>query len=101
VAATKGSVLAVERGQQCGCAVGPLLQTECERRALVLSGRLHAIFGAVRTIGLAFDLVDDGSFHQAIEESHGNRVVGQIISPFVEVAVGHQGVPALLVFERR
>ena len=62
-----------------------------------MSGRLYASFGAVRTIRLALDLEDDGSFHQAIEESHGNRAIGKIISPFVEVDVGHQGGGALLI----
>jgi hypothetical protein len=62
-----------------------------------LSGRLYASFGPVRTTRLAFDLEDDRSFHQAIEESHGNWAIGQIISPFVEVDVGHQGGGPLLI----
>ena len=51
----------------------------------------------MRTIRLAFDLEDHGSFHEAVEESHGNRAIGQIVSPFVEVDIGHEGGRALLV----
>ena len=58
-----------------------------------------AVFGAFLrcAIRLAFDLEDDGSLDQTIQESHGQRAVGQILPPFVEVHVGDQSRGAFLI----
>ena len=58
---------------------------------------LVTILRTLSAIRLAFDLEDDGSLHQSIEECHSERAVRQIISPFIKVHVGHQSSRALLV----
>ena len=40
---------------------------------------------------------DDRFFHDAIEESHGERAIREIVSPFLEVHVGSECSGALLV----
>ena len=47
-----------------------------------------SFFGALGTIRPALNLEDDRSFHDAIEESHGDGPIGQILAPFFEVHVG-------------
>ena len=58
---------------------------------------LFSFFGAVCTIRLTLNLKDDSSLHDAIEESHGQRAIGEIVSPFLEVYVGSERGGALLV----
>src|SRR5260370_27556351 len=41
-------------------------------------------------VGLALDLEDDGAVDQAVEESHGQGGIAQILAPGFEVDVGHQ-----------
>ena len=67
------------------------------KRLLPLSGRIVVGFGQRGAVSLAFDLEDDRFFDQAVEESHRQRAIDQILSPFVEVHVGHQRGGALLV----
>lgn len=64
---------------------------------LFFSGRPDVGFGAVSAVGPALDLEDDGSLHEAIEEGHGQRAVGQVLAPLVEVDVGYEGGRVLLV----
>ena len=59
--------------------------------------RLFSFSGTVCTIGLTLNLEDDGFFHDAIEESHGERSIGEIVSPFLEVHVGSERCGFLLV----
>src|SRR5216683_2979052 len=54
-------------------------------------------FGAVCTIRPTLNLEDDRSLYDAIEESHGDGPIGQILSPFFEVHVGGERGGALLV----
>ena len=51
----------------------------------------------VSAVGLAFDLQDDRSLDQTIEKSHRERTIRQVLSPFLEVDVGHQRRGALLI----
>ena len=63
----------------------------------LLSSRIVHPFGQRGAISLAGDLENDRPFDQPIEESHRQRAIGHVVSPFVEVDVGHQGGGALLV----
>jgi hypothetical protein len=56
-----------------------------------------SFFGAVCAIGPTLNLENDGSLHDAIEESHGHGSIGQILSPFFEVHVGGERRRTLLV----
>ena len=49
------------------------------------------------TVSLAFDLEDDRSFDQAVEERRRQRAIDQVLCPFVEVHVSHQRGGTLLV----
>src|SRR5450759_3293014 len=87
------------RGSQvwgCALASGGRRNRE-EAELLPLSGPIILGFGQRGAVSLAFDLEDDRSFDQAVEERHRQRAIDQILSPFVEVHVGHQRGGALLV----
>ena len=58
---------------------------------------LFSFFGAVCTIRLTLNREDDSSFHDAIEESHGERAIREVVPPFLEVHVGGQCCGTLLV----
>jgi hypothetical protein len=58
---------------------------------------MFSFSGAVCTIRLTLNLEDDRSFHDAIEESHGERAIGEIVPPFLEVHVGGERGGTLLV----
>ena len=58
-----------------------------DERLLDLLRRLFSFSGAVCTIGLTLNLEDDGFFHDAIEESHGERTIGEIVPPFLKIRV--------------
>src|SRR5205809_1125945 len=60
-------------------------------------GKVFRGFGLLGAIGFAFDLQDDRSFDQTIEEGHRQRTVGEIFSPFIEVHVGNHRRGALLI----
>ena len=45
----------------------------------------------------SFDLDDDGSFNQAIQESHGQRPIGEILRPSIKIHIGNQCGRTLLV----
>lgn len=64
---------------------------------LLLSGRIVFTLDQWSAVGLASDLQDDRSFDQAVEERHRQRAIHEILSPFVEVYVGHQSGGAFLV----
>src|ERR1700674_680167 len=86
------------RSQWCGYALACGKRSKWGRSdGFLLSGRLVWAFGLVGAIGLAFNLEDDRPFDQTIEESHRERAIGHILSPSVEVYVGHQRGRALLV----
>ena len=55
----------------------------------LLSGRIVLAFDQRGTVSLAFDLEDDRAFDQAVEESHRQWAIDQVLCPFVEVHVGH------------
>ena len=48
---------------------------------------LFSFFGAVYAIRLPLNREDDGFFHDAIEESHGERAIGEIVPPFLKIHV--------------
>ena len=54
-------------------------------------------FRAVGSIRPAAYLQDDSSFDEAIEESHRQRTVGQVVSPFIKIYVRNQRGGALLI----
>ena len=57
---------------------------------LRLGGR--TVFQCIRrvgAVGLACELQNDRCLDQAIEESHRQRTVGQVVSPFLEIDVGY------------
>ena len=58
-----------------------------DEKLLDLLCRLFSFSGAVCTIGLTLNLEDDGFFHDAIEESHGERAIGEIVPPFLKIHV--------------
>src|SRR5207247_10951566 len=60
-------------------------------------GKVFRGLGLLGAIGFAFDLQDDRSFDQTIEEGHRQRTVGEIFSPFIEVHVGNHRRGALLI----
>jgi len=53
----------------------------------------------VRTklVRLPLNREEDSSFHDAIEESHGERAIREIVSPFLEVHAGSERSGALLL----
>ncbi len=98
VAAKKGASLAVETEPGVGLRAGLRWAQEWGRSdCFPLSGRIVFGFDQWGAVSLAFDLEDDRSFDQAVEESHRQRAIDQILSPFVEVHVCHQRCGALLV----
>jgi hypothetical protein len=98
VAAKKGTSLAVETEPGVGLRSGQPWAQACGRaNCFPLSGRIVFGFDQRGAVGLAFDLEDDRLFDQAVEKSHRQRAINQILSPFVEVHVGHQRGGALLV----
>ena len=58
-----------------------------DEKLLDLLRRLFSFSGAVCTIGLTLNLEDDGFFHDAIEESHSERAIGEIVPPFLKIHV--------------
>src|SRR5712691_9788821 len=97
-AAKKGTSLAVETEPGVGLRSGLRWAQEWRRNdCFLLSARIVLGFNERGTVSLAFDLEDDRSFDQAVEERHRQRAIHQILSPFVEVHVGHQRGGALLV----
>ena len=87
VAAKYGAILAGKKGPvvrlRDGCRQARRRMSEAP---LDCSGRfVLAAVGLRCAIRLAFDLEDDGAFDQAVQESHGQRTVGQIVSPFFEI----------------
>ena len=54
-------------------------------------------FRLLGAIGFAFELQDDRSFDQAVEEGHRQRAVGKVLAPFLEVHIGDQSRRVLLV----
>ena len=71
-------------------------QKEGRSGLLPLSGRIVLAFDQWGAISLAFDLEDDRSFDEAVEERHRQRAIDQVLCPFFEVHVGHQRGGALL-----
>jgi len=93
-----GTSLAVETEPGVGLHSGQRWAQACRRASCFpLSGRIVFGFDQRGAVGLAFDLEDDRLFDQAVEKGHRQRAINQILSPFVEVHVGHQRGGALLV----
>jgi hypothetical protein len=68
------------------------------RDLTVCSGRLVLRRLHLRcAVGLAFDLQDDSSLDQSIQEGHRQRTVGQILPPFIEIHISDQCRRALLI----
>ena len=84
-------------GARCGVTQWHPVGAEIGKKRFLLSGRIVLAFHQRGTVCLAFDLEDDRSFDQAVEESHRQRAIYQILCPFVEVHVGHQRGGTLLV----
>jgi len=98
VAAKKGTNLAGEKEPVVGLRSGlRRAQKWGSGDCFLLSSRIVHPFGQRGAISLAGDLENDRPFDQPIEESHRQRAIGHVVSPFVEVDVGHQGGGALLV----
>jgi len=98
VAAKKGTNLAGEKEPVVGLRSGlRRAQKWGSGDCFLLSSRIVHPFGQRGAISLAGDLENDRPFDQPIEESHRQRAIGHVVSPFVEVDVGHQGGRALLV----
>jgi len=90
VAAKKGTSSAVETEPGAGLRSGLRWRRKWGRNAcLPLSGRIVLAFDQRGTVSLAFDLEDDRAFDQAVEESHRQWAIDQVLCPFVEVHVGH------------
>ena len=96
-AAKKGTSLAVETEPGVGLRSG-LRWAQVWRRkdCFLFSGRIVFGFDQRGAVSLAFDLEDDRFFDEAVEKSHRQRAINQILSPFVEVHIGHQRGGALL-----
>ena len=60
-------------------------------------GMVFRSFRLLGSIGPAFDLQNDRTFDQAVEESHRQRTVREIVSPLIKIHVGDQRRGALLI----
>lgn len=69
----------------------------CEVAPVVLGGMSFRGLRLLGSVGLAFDLQDDRSLDQPVEEGHRQRAIGEIVAPFVEVHVGDHRRGALLI----
>jgi hypothetical protein len=94
----KGYQFGGRDGARCGVTLWPGVGAgKGEERLLPLSGRIVFGFDQWGAVSLPFDLEDDRLFDQAVEKSHRQWAINQILSPFVEVHIGHQRGGALLV----
>ena len=94
----KGYQFGGRDGARCGVTRWPAVGSGiAKERLLPLSGRIVLCLDQRCTVSLAFDLEDDRSFDQAVEERHRQRAIDQVLCPFVEVHVSHQRGRTLLV----
>jgi hypothetical protein len=66
------------------------------RPVLFLSRTVHS-FALPGAMGLAFDFQDDRPLYQSVQKCHRQRTIRHVLSPFLEVHVGHQCGGSLLV----
>ena len=99
VAVGKGTSLAAEKGPAVWLRHGrPRAHGGHDEVARLSGGGLgFRGFRLLGAVGPALELEDDGTLDQAVEESHCQRTVSEIVSPLIEVDVGDQRRGALLI----
>ena len=63
----------------------------------VLGGSVFRSLRLLGAIGPPFELQNDRSLDETVEESHCQRSVRKVVSPFIKIDVGHQRRGAFLV----